>query len=176
LNLLLGVPTKKTAVTSESPKLIVMDPKQLIDDFLKVAALARRSLCAADILVEVLKAPHRPPTQLPPGKMAVYLFSYGPTVLKIGKAGPKSNARYTSHHYRAGRAPSTLAASLVRGCEELGIGALTNESVGDWIKTNTDRLNFILKTECGVPTLTLLESFLHCRLNPCFESFESQRT
>lgn len=152
-----------------------MDPKPLIDDFLKVAALAGRTLCAADIEVEVLNAPHRPPTRLPPGKMAVYLFSYGPTVLKIGKAGPKSNARYTNQHYGAGRAPSTLAASLVKGCGELGIGELTNESVGYWIRTNTDRLNFIMKTECGVPTLTLLESFLHCRLKPCFEGFESQR-
>jgi len=107
--------------------------------------------------------------------MAVYLFSYGTSVLKIGKAGPNSGARYTSQHYNAASAASTLAGSLLKGGNEIGVTSLTVESAGEWIKTNTDRINFLMKVECGVPTLTLLESFLQCRLKPRFEGFASQR-
>jgi hypothetical protein len=47
--------------------------------------------------------------------------------------------------------------------------------VGAWIKTNVDRTNYLLDAERGIPVLTLLESFLQCRLRPRFEGFESQR-
>ena len=107
--------------------------------------------------------------------MAVYVFAYGNTVLKVGKAGPRSQARYTSQHYNASSAPSTLAASLLRRGGEIGVPDLRLESVGDWIRSNTDRLNFIMKLECGIATLTLLESFLQCKLDPVFEGFVSQK-
>lgn len=152
-----------------------MDAQALIQDFLRVAALAEARLDESEIEVETLKAPHRPPSRLPTGKMAVYVFSYGDTVLKVGKAGPNSGARYTSQHYNAASAPSTLAASLLKDGDEIGASGLTVESAGDWIKKNTNRINFLLKTECGVPVLTLLEAFLQCRLKPRFEGFASQR-
>ncbi len=152
-----------------------METQQLIRDFRQVAALAGVDLDESAVEVEVLKAPHRPPGRLPTGKMAVYLFSYGTSVLKIGKAGPNSGARYTSQHYNAASAASTLAGSLLKGGNEIGVTSLTVESAGEWIKTNTDRINFLMKVECGVPTLTLLESFLQCRLKPRFEGFASQR-
>jgi hypothetical protein len=51
------------------------------------------------ITVERLSAPHVPPTKLPHGKIAVYVFSKGPYVLNVGKAGAKSQTRYTSQHH-----------------------------------------------------------------------------
>lgn len=109
------------------------------------------------------------------GKMAVYVFAYGNTTLKVGKAGPNSQARYISQHHNAGSAPSTLAATLIKRGGEIGVADLTNESVSEWIKANTDRINFVLDSEAGIDSLSLLEVFLHCRLKPAFEGFASQR-
>lgn len=142
---------------------------------MRVAELAEARIARSDIEVETLKAPHRPPSRLPSGRMAVYVFSYGDTVLKVGKAGPNSGARYTSQHYNAASAPSTLAASLLKDGNEIGVSGLTVESAGDWIKKHTDRTNFTMRAECGMPALTLLETFLQCKLKPRFEGFASQR-
>lgn len=64
-----------------------------------------------DIEVELLPAPHKPPSKLPSGKFAVYAFFRGKDCLKIGKAGTNSQARYVSQHYGFS-APSTLAKSI----------------------------------------------------------------
>ena len=152
-----------------------METQTLIQDFLRIAALAGERFVESEIEVEALRAPHRPPSRLPAGMMAVYVFSYGDTVLKVGKAGPNSGARYTSQHYNAASAPSTLAASLLKRGDEIGASGLTVESAADWIKKNTHRTNFLMKAECGVSVLTLLEAFLQCRLKPRFEGFPSQR-
>jgi len=152
-----------------------MDTGPLLQDFLAAAALAGIRLRPSDLSVERTAAPHSPPKRLPPGKMAVYVFSYGGSVLKVGKAGPNSAARFTSQHYNPSSAASTLAASILKEGQSLGINGLSTESVGSWIKANTDRTNFLLDVECGVPVLTLLEAFLQCRLKPRFEGFASQR-
>ena len=151
------------------------DPAQFCKDFRRVAKLAGFSLAARDFTVESLLAPHRSPTRLPPGKMAVYLFDHHGRVLKIGKAGPNSNARYTSQHYSPRAAQSTLAASLLKHGAEIGIRNLTDSTVRDWIKANTDRHNFLLDSGYPIRLLTLLESFLQCRLDPVFEGFRNQR-
>lgn len=109
------------------------------------------------------------------GRMAVYVFCHQGRTLKVGKAGPNSEARYTSQHYNPNSAQSTLAASLLRGGDELGIQGITKASVGVWIKANTDRYNFLLHSKHPIRLLTLLEAFLQCRLNPAFEGFGSQR-
>ena len=152
-----------------------MDTAQLLTDFLKVAALAGKSLTDEDIVIEHANSPHVPPTKLPFGKMAVYVFSNKETVLKVGKAGPKSNARFCSQHYRAGSAPSTLAASLLRDGHSAAAYGLTIDNAGMWIRQNTDRTNFLLRVECGIAVLSLLESFLQCRLKPKFEGFARQQ-
>ena len=152
-----------------------MDTAQLLADFLKVAALAGKSLSAEDIDVQHVKSPHVPPTKLPLGKMAVYVFSNKELVFKVGKAGPKSNARFCSQHYRAGSAPSTLAASLLKDGHSAAAYGLTRENAGIWIRQNTDKTNFLLRVECGIAVLSLLESFLQCRLKPKFEGFASQQ-
>lgn len=147
----------------------------LIDNFLKVAELAGIHPDQLDIKLEILELPHTP-RRLPNGKMAVYVFCYKDRTLKIGKAGPKSNARYTSQHYNPRSAPSTLSASLLQYQDRLNLAAeFDSETVGDWIKQNTQRINFILNAECGINVLTLLESFLQCCLNPEFEGFSGQK-
>lgn len=152
-----------------------MNTGLLLQDFLAAAALAGVRLGPSEISVEREAAPHSPPKRLPPGKMAVYVFSYAGWVLKVGKAGPNSAARFTSQHYNPSSAPSTLAASILKDGQSLGITGLSTESVSSWIKANTDRTNFLLNVECGIPVLTLLEAFLQCRLRPRFEGFASQR-
>jgi hypothetical protein len=39
-----------------------------------------------------------------------------------------------------------------------------------------DRVNFLVDERLGMRVLTLLEAFLQCRLNPCYEGFKSQNT
>ena len=81
------------------------NPAQLLTDFLVVAELGQIKMQPDAIRVETLKMPHRAPPSLPKGKMAVYVFSDKERVLKVGQAGPKSQARYTSQHYKVGSAP-----------------------------------------------------------------------
>lgn len=154
---------------------MTIDPRTLAEDFRRVAELSGINLSSGEVTVESLSAPHRPPSRLPMGRMAVYVFCHQGRTLKVGKAGPNSEARYTSQHYNPNSAQSTLAASLLRGGDELGIQGITKASVGVWIKANTDRYNFLLHSKHPIRLLTLLEAFLQCRLNPAFEGFGSQR-
>ena len=148
---------------------------KLVKDFVVVAKLAGISITATEVEVEELQAPHRRPSSLPPEKLAVYVFIYGKHCLKVGKAGPKSIARYCSQHYGL-NAPSTLAKSLIKGQAQLGLSNLNEFNIGKWICQNTKRVNFLLPSKYGVALLSLMESFIQCRLNPEFEGFESQRT
>lgn len=149
-------------------------PKQILDDFAIVASLAGVTLPMVDIQVEACAAPHVPPTRLPVGKIAVYVFTHGSDVLKVGKIGPNSHARYISQHYNPGSARSTLAASLIADAERIGLGEGDMVEIGNWIRANVDRVNILLPAQLGIRVLTLLESFLQCRLRPRYEGFKSQ--
>lgn len=151
------------------------NPDLFLEDFHRVAGMAGVSLALDAIAIERCPAPHVPPKTLPPGTMAVYVFSFGPHVLKVGKVGPNSAARYTAQHYNAGSAKSTLAASLIKHGERIGVAGLNETNVPGWIREHTDRVNFILDASLGVHVLNLLEAFLQCRLRPQFEGFASQR-
>ena len=148
---------------------ITTNTSQLATGFRRVAELAGIQLTADELRVETLLAPHCPPSRLPVGKMAVYAFHYQGRTLKVGRVGPNSAARYTSHHYGHGRAPSTLAKSIVARQNEIDVCGITKETVGDWVKTNTDRCNFLLDASHPHRVLVLLEAFLQCRLDPLFE-------
>lgn len=117
--------------------------------------------------------PHAPKA-LPRGKMGVYAFVYNDEFLKIGKAGPRSGARFTSQHYQAAGAPSTLAKSLLADADMAHLG-LTEASVGEWIRQNTRRIDILLDERLGVFTLELIEAALHYRYEPRYEGFKSQR-
>ena len=127
--------------------------------------------------LEVLAAPHRRPSRLPEGRQAVYAFFLCDACLKVGKAGPKTAARFISQHYGF-NAPSTLAKSLlghrnrvVKLCPARsdGVMDLTEESVGRWIENNTSRLHIFLPITVGPFALSLLEAFMQCRFKPVFE-------
>jgi hypothetical protein len=140
-----------------------------VSDFGKVAALAHAELSIDSIIVEIFRQPHRPPTSLPSGEIAVYTFFHNGRALKIGKVGPKSSARYTSQHYNPASAQSTLARSILVNAESVGAISIDHSTVGEWIRNHTDRVNLLLPASLGLPTLSLLESFLHVRWKPLFE-------
>ena len=143
-------------------------------DFLAVATLAGLAIGPGDIEVQHLDQPHQPPSSLPVGMSAVYVFLMGEQCLKVGKAGPKSAARFTSHHYGL-NAPSTLAKSLIKCETDPRFSSIDAESVKGWICANTSRVNFLLPSRHGVFALALLEAFVQCRLRPEFEGFAAQR-
>jgi hypothetical protein len=126
-------------------------------------------------------APHRG-HKLPKGMCAVYVFSlsknYGGhvpagrnRVLKVGKAGCNSNARFQSQHYNPSSAPSNVAHSLLEAkifWPYLGIVEMSEASVRSWIEQNTDRDNFYLSAT-DASHLGRLEIYLRGRLGPVFE-------
>ena len=144
---------------------------EALSDFKVVSELAKNPLTVTGESVEFCSAPHRPPSRLPVGKMAVYGFWWDGEWLKIGKAGPKSNARYTNQHYNPNSAVSTLAASLVRDKKMVGVPDFARSTPGDWIKSATSRVNILLPANNSKALLSLLEAFLHTRLKPRYEGF-----
>lgn len=142
---------------------------EALKDFVTVAKLAAARFDPAEIRVEFQDAPHRPPSSLPVGRMAVYGFCHEDKWLKIGKAGARSQARYTSQHYNPASARSTLAASLVADPTMASVAGFGAEKPGDWIKTNCCRVNILLPDSYHKAVLSLLEAFLHVRLAPRYE-------
>jgi hypothetical protein len=139
-----------------------------LGDFASATTLAGYECDAQKIWVDIAPAPHRP-TGLPAGRMATYCFFLNGRALKIGIAGPNSDPRYRSHHYSPTRAPSTLARSILKHPNKIGITAIPAGSIGDWIKANTDRINLLLPASYGKAMLSQLEAFLHARWNPLYE-------
>jgi len=160
---------------------VIDNPEKLLDDFVKAAQRASLPCERRTITHEVQPAPHEPHA-LPRGKCAVYVFSlsapYGKCcpagahrVLKLGKAGPNSSARFQSQHYDPSRAPSTLATALVNSTilwPYLGITEVDAAEVGRWIKKNVDRDNFYLDVAEN-NLLGELERYIKGRSGPVFE-------
>lgn len=101
--------------------------------------------------------------------MAVYGFWHDGAWLKIGKVGPNSNVRYAGQHYNPNSARSSLAASLLHDSQMCFAAGIGPDSVGDWIKTHTSRVNILLPATRRPELLSLLEAFLHVRLRPRYE-------
>lgn len=156
---------------------MLVNGEQLIVDFCQVAVLAGVPLSPADVKFEALPAPHRRPTRLPAGKMAVYVFCTQTRCLKVGKVGPKSQARFTTHHYAPASSMSNLSRSLLGACGGAYEGAptigapagLTVKTVGAWVEANCCRYHFFLGADQLPALQSLLEAFLQCRLQPMFE-------
>lgn len=145
------------------------DIQKTVGAFLTVAELAGDSISNAAITTEFLSASHSPPTRLPSGKMAVYGFWGDGEWLKIGKAGPNSNARYTSQHYNPDSAPSTLAGSLRSDKRMSVVAGFDPRTPGAWIRASTHRVNILIAVHRRKELLSLLEAFLHLRLKPRYE-------
>ena len=157
---------------------MALDGEQLIEDF--DAALAAIDVQAPLLRHEHLPAPHRP-RGLPVGFAAVYVFTLSPQwrpeaagagrVLKVGRVGPNSAARFQSQHYSQASSRSNLANTLLTArvlWPYLGIDQLDVATVAEWIKQNTSRDHFFLPSEAA--TLTpMLETYVRGRLCPVFE-------
>ncbi|WP_051208790.1 hypothetical protein [Butyrivibrio sp. WCD3002] len=117
--------------------------------------------------------PHTPKS-LGKGKMGIYTFNYNGEFLKIGEAGPSSNARFESQHYLPKSSNSNLSKSILKDSEMQGLG-INELNVGDWIKKNTRRIDILLDASLGIFALNLLEAALHYKYEPRYEGFKNQR-
>lgn len=117
--------------------------------------------------------PHQP-KELPKNKMGIYMFKYNDIFLKIGKAGPKSPARFLSQHYNPGSAQSTLAESIIKDNDFNALN-ITHENVGDWIKMNCNRIDILVDDSVSIFAIELIEALLHYKYMPKYEGFKSQR-
>ena len=152
--------------------------EELVKAFAEVSALAGIHLDAEELRTELLPAPHARPSSLPIGTQAVYAFICGQGCLKVGKAGPKTQARFTSQHYGS-NAPSTLAKSIIRGRSRMlalvtpaaraEFETLDISSVGGWLERNTSRFHLFLPASAPGYALTLAEGFVQCRFRPIYE-------
>lgn len=117
--------------------------------------------------------PHKP-AGLPMNKMGIYAFIYQDHFLKIGKAGPNSDARFRSQHYNPLGSQSNLAKSILSDFELASL-LHSPDSVGGWIRQNTRRIDFFIGASLGIFALNFFESFLHLMYSPKYEGFENQR-
>jgi hypothetical protein len=101
--------------------------------------------------------------------MAIYAFWWNDEWLKIGKVGQKSQARYISQHYNTGSAMSTLAGALANDPRMEIVSGFDKQNPGAWIKNATCRVNILISSQRRREVLSLLEAFLHVRLNPKYE-------
>jgi len=146
--------------------------KETIGHFVKALRLAGVVLDKRRIDIDDLGMPHAP-NCLRKGKMAIYTFQFQGKFLKIGKAGPRSNARFNSQHYGPNRAKSSLAGCLLNDPDMVPYH-LDNNNVGNWIRQNTHRIDILIDQNEDISVLNFLEVFLHCRFHPKYEGFKSQ--
>lgn len=122
---------------------------------------------------------HRP-SSLPKDMQGVYVFLTDAYCFKVGKAGPKSKARWSSHHYNLdAKTPSTFAKSIVKnknkfksyfsGDKHSEIDSLNKENIKDWIRANISRIEFLLPQEKDLFALNLLEALVQYKLKPIYE-------
>lgn len=160
---------------------MVQNRQTLIDEFVQATGQAGVNARRGTVTHEVQHAPHSP-HGLPAGKCAVYVFSLSESyrarcpaglnrVLKVGKAGRKSDARFRSQHYNPHSAGSTLAGSLVDTrilWAYLAVSNMNDANVKLWITSSTDRDNFYLAAAEAF-LLNELERYIKGRLGPVFE-------
>jgi hypothetical protein len=136
------------------------------------------ALKRSQITTEMHPSPHRQPRNLPYGTVAIYAWFFrGDQCLNCGKAGPNSQARYTSMHYNPNSSNSNLAKSLITSGERIGITGLSISTAGAWIRENSMRVNLLfpisMLDSCTLPlALAYYEAFLHVRWKPVFEGRE----
>jgi hypothetical protein len=95
----------------------------------------------------------------------------GGRVLKVGKAGPNTAARFTSQHYSSRAARSTLAGSIIRYpilWPWLGITAEDTASIRSWMTANLDRLHIFVR-QPSPEFLTTLELYVRARVGSVYE-------
>jgi hypothetical protein len=160
------------------------DPQRLIDSFL---FLVEPHIGDVQLKLEwdFWDAPHSP-KPLRSGCGAVYIFAMAESVpngfsenrvIKVGKVGGKSNARFQSQHYGFS-APSTVAKAIYYNpviWPLFGFQVCPKNTVGQWLKAKTRRWNFYLyDTEPRI--LSYLEVYLKAILGPALEGVNAKET
>ena len=135
----------------------------------EISEVLGKEILSTSYRFEFLGVPHSAPKSLDDGKMAIYIFKYKDTYLKIGKVGAKSKARYTSQHYLPNSSISNLAKSILKDESFLNVHAITEKNVGEWIKDNCQRINILIDKELGHFALSLIEAMLHYKYQPKYE-------
>ncbi len=160
---------------------VLEDPDNLVVDFGEAASRAGVAGWPCTIRTEVRRAPHAPPA-LPRDFAAVYVFalsrdagSRAPAgagaVLKVGRVGPNSGARFTSQHYSPASARSTLAGSLLRYrvmWPWLAVESLDAGNVKEWMTNNLDRFHFFVPAGHEA-VVAELEVYVRARVGSIFE-------
>lgn len=146
---------------------------ELKEKIMAVVKMAGTNISEDQLLIIDRGVPHQP-DGLPKDCFGIYSFEYNNEFLKIGKAGLNSNPRFRSHHYSPNSSQSNLAKSILNDYDFYSFN-LTNNNVGDWIKKNVRRIDFIIDVTLGIFVLNLIEAFLHTYLNPKYEGFKSQK-
>jgi hypothetical protein len=171
---------RRSSAFSERLAYMLIPPDELIHDFGIAASAAGTVGWPCETQGEVLSAPHRPPSSLRAGFGAVYAFALrssstapagGGRVLKVGKAGPNSMARFTSQHYSPGSARSTLAGSIIKYpilWPWLGITAEDAASIRSWMTANLDRLHIFVR-QPAPEFLTTVELYVRARIGSVYE-------
>ncbi len=157
---------------------VLLDARDLVGDFSIAADELGIGGWPCSLQAEFLPAPHRS-GPLRRGCGAVYAFALAQhttaaagagMVLKVGKAGANSNARFQSQHYGLS-APSTLARSILGHrivWPWLGIDALDASNVRAWMLANLDRLNIFVPATSPL-VLAPLEMYVSARIGSVFE-------
>jgi hypothetical protein len=157
---------------------MMIDLDLLKDDFFAAADQLGIDGWPCPLQCQKVGAPHRQ-AGLPAGFGAVYAYALSAgttsaagagTVLKVGKAGPNSDARFRSQHYTTS-AGSTLAKSLLKNrilWRWLGIEHLDETTVKAWMLTNLDRINIFVPAESPL-VLNELEKYVRARIGSVFE-------
>lgn len=143
--------------------------EQALDAFITVAELAGESISLDELQVDFCSAPHKPPSSLPIGEMAIYAFWSNDEWLKIGQVGPNSAARYISQHYSIRSSRSNLARSISNDIRMRDVTGFESQNSGQWIRTTACRVNILMSADRRRELLSLLEVFLHVRLSPRYE-------
>jgi len=108
----------------------------------------------------------------------VYVFLNDWYCLKVGKAGKKSQPRWTSHHYTLNdKIPSSLPKSFRKNEVKFkkafnntqDMSTLRKETIREFVEKNTDRIEFVLSDQKDHRAVNLLEAYVQFKLNPLYE-------
>ena len=147
---------------------------KLKEKLISVIQLAGTNITEDQLQIIDRGVPHHP-SGLPKGKFGIYSFRFADEFLKIGKVGQNSDARFRSQHYVPKSSQSNLAKSVLND-SDFDRFNLTENNIGDWIKQNVRRIDFIIDASLGVFVLNLIEAFLHLYFQPKYEGFKNQRS
>lgn len=151
----------------------VLNLDELKAKMIEALRLAGVSIEASQLELVDRGIPHKP-AGLPNGKMGIYTFIYQGQFLKVGKAGPSSDARFRSQHYKPMGSQSNLAKSILNDGDFSHL-RISIDTVGEWIKQNSKRVDIIMDVSLGIFVLNFIEAYLHLRFQPKYEGFDNQR-